>query len=107
MVYVEAAWGGDSSDNVGSRSRHAAVIKLGIRCISWRSRIQSTVALSSAESGFLAVSEVVRDVKFIRSLLEALGYAMSGPTSILEDNQACITMVQEGVISRRTRHYRN
>lgn len=104
VAYVDAAWGGENSEDVGSRSRHGAILTLGNGCISWWSRVQSTVALSSAESEFLAVSEVVRDIKYIRSLLEELLIKQSGPTDIMEDNEACITMINDGIISRKTRH---
>ena len=42
--------------------------------ISWRSKRQPTVALSSAEAEFISASAMVQEVIYLRKFLANLGY---------------------------------
>jgi hypothetical protein len=55
----------------------------------WRSKMQKTSALSSAEAEYLA-STSGSDVLYLRTLLDQLGFAQQSPTPVYEDNTACI-----------------
>jgi hypothetical protein len=54
--------------------------------ISWKSKRQSVVALSTAEAEFVAASSMVQVVIFARRMLDRLGFPQSDPTAIFEDN---------------------
>ena len=56
--------------------------------ISWRSKRQPTVALSSAEAEFISASSMVQEVIFLRKFLTNLGFPQSTPTPIFADNIA-------------------
>ena len=56
--------------------------------ISWKSKKQQTIALSSAEAEYMAVSDFAKEIIYLRSLLANLGFTQDGPTH--EDNTACI-----------------
>ena len=58
--------------------------------ISWKSKRQTVVALSTAEAEFVAASSMVQEVIYTRRLLERLGFPQPDPTAVFEDNATCI-----------------
>ena len=58
--------------------------------ISWRSKRQPTVALSSAEAEFISASAMVQEVIYIRKFLANLGYPQTASTPVFADNETCI-----------------
>ena len=58
--------------------------------IAWKSKQQSSVALSSAEAEYMAASEYAKQVIHRRGLLKAMGFDQGPPTTVYEDNTACI-----------------
>ena len=58
--------------------------------ISWRSKLQTTVALSTCEAEYVALCDAVKEAIYLRHLLADLGFPIPEPTPILEDNSACI-----------------
>jgi hypothetical protein len=49
-----------------------------------------SVALSSTEAEYVALSLASRDVVWLRSLLSEMGFSQGISTKIYEDNQSCI-----------------
>jgi transposase InsO family protein len=60
--------------------------------ISWRSVMQPIQTLSSAEAEFVALSLCGQEVIFLRNLLLDMGFPCQFPTTIYEDNSACIDL---------------
>ena len=58
--------------------------------ISWKSKRQPIVALSTAEAEFAAASSLVQEVIYVRKFLASLGFPQSLPTPVDEDNTTCI-----------------
>ena len=56
----------------------------------WRSKIQKTVSLSTAEAESYSASEMAIEVLYIRKLLENMGFVQAPDTPVYEDNAACI-----------------
>lgn len=56
--YADADWGGDSSTR---KSTSGYVFKIGNCTISWRSKRQSIVALSSTEAEYVALSHATQE----------------------------------------------
>ncbi len=50
--------------------------------ISWKSRRQDSVALSTSDAEYMVVSEVVKEILYLRSILHDVGYAQTAPTDI-------------------------
>ena len=48
--------------------------------ISWRSKRQPTVALSSAEAEFISAAAMVQEMIFLRKILGNLGFPQTAPT---------------------------
>lgn len=99
--YADADWGGDRDTR---RSVTAYAFKLGGAAISWGSKLQSTVALSSCEAEYMSASAAVQDAIHLRLLLKSLGFEQAGHTVIYEDNQGCIGMSENPILHKRSKH---
>jgi hypothetical protein len=99
--YSDSDWGGDTDTR---RSTTAYLFKFGEGPISWSSRLQPTVALSSAEAEYMAASAAVQEATYLRQLLMDFGYPQSTATKIYEDNQGCIALARNPVLHKRTKH---
>ena len=58
--------------------------------IMWKSKMQKTTALSTAEAKYYSASMAGCEVLYLRALLHRLGFAQKKPTPVYEDNTACI-----------------
>ena len=86
------------------RSQTGYLIYFGGGPIDWNSGLQSVIAQSSAESEFVAAFTASRSIVYFRQLLEELMFAQHGPTTIWEDNQACIAMSKNPINYKRNKH---
>ena len=71
--------------------------------ISWVSRRQPTVALSSTEAEYMALSDSSRHACWLRSFISELGYSLP-PTPLCADNQGSIFLASNPAHDRRTKH---
>ena len=85
--YVDSDWAGCPDTR---RSTSGFVLMLNGAAISWKSKRQSVVALSTAEAEFVAASSMVQEVIYARRLLDRLGFPQPNPTAIFEDNATCV-----------------
>ena len=84
--FADSDWG-----NSSSRRSTSGNLCLYNRCpILWRSKMQKTTALSTAEAEYYSASTAATEVLYLRNLLENMGFAQQGPTPVYEDNTACI-----------------
>jgi hypothetical protein len=72
--------------------------------ITWRSKKQSVVALSSTESEYVALSEAGREACWLRNLSEELGFPQNLPTTILGDNLGAMAMARNLQFHKRSKH---
>ncbi len=84
--YADSDWGNRSS----RRSTSGNLMLYNQAPIMWRSKMQKTTALSTAEAEYYSASTAGSDVLYLRRLLEQLGFAQQSPTPVYEDNTACI-----------------
>lgn len=72
--------------------------------ISWATRKQSTISLSSTESEYAALGEGICEAKWIQGLLVEVGYTRETPTTIYIDNQSTIKIAEEPRNHRKMKH---
>lgn len=72
--------------------------------ISWCSRRQRTTASSTMETEYIAASEATREVVWLRSLLTEIYLPQSGPSKILIDNQAAISLSKNPLSHAESKH---
>jgi hypothetical protein len=99
--YTDSDWGGDIDTR---RSTTAYLFKFGGGPISWSSRLQPTVALSSSEAEYMAACAAAQESTYLRQLLREFGYHQRSATKIFEDNQGCIALSRNPVLHKRTKH---
>ena len=85
--FSDADWAGDVDTR---RSTSGYVFQIGNSTVSWSSKIQATVAKSTTEAEYTALSQATQEAVWLRRLLFDLGYSTDLPTSIYEDNQGAI-----------------
>ena len=100
--YVDSDWAGCPDSR---KSTSAYVFMLNGAAISWRSKRQTTVALSTAEAEFISASAMVQEVIYLRKFLDNLGFPQTSPTPVFADNETCIAW-SEGSVggSERAKH---
>ena len=100
--YVDADWAGCPDTR---KSTSGYVFMLNGATVSWRSKRQPVVALSTAEAEFISASAMVQEVIFLRKFLQNLGFPQNGPTPVFADNQTCIAWAEGSVSgSKRVKH---
>lgn len=70
----------------------------------WRSRQQASVALSSSEAEYIALSEAAKEIKFLYQLMVSMGLKVQTPITVRVDNVGAIFMAENVSTSQRTRH---
>jgi hypothetical protein len=71
--------------------------------VSWKSRKQPTVALSSCEAEYMAFTECVQEACFLSMLLTEL-IEVPSPIPIYGDNQGAISLIKNPIVSNRSKH---
>jgi len=96
------------SDYSGDRdTRHSVtgfIIYLQGTPISWKSKSQRSITLSSTEAEYVALSEVTAEIMFIKQILEFLEMKMELPIKVHVDNVGAIYLANNSTIGQRTKH---
>ena len=72
--------------------------------VSWQSKLQKSVSLSSSEAEYVALSEAVKDVMFMVQLLGSMKIAVKYPVTVRVDNVGAIFMASNITTSCHTKH---
>ena len=99
--FTDANWAGNI-DN--ARSTTGYIFYLANGPISWKSKQQKTVALSSTEAEYMSLTAASQEALHLRSLLPILGVDVTLPTVIYEDNESALQLANNPVHHDRTKH---
>jgi hypothetical protein len=99
--YSDADWAGDSDTR---RSRTGYIFYVGKGCVTWQSKRQATVSLSTTQAEYQSLSTATQELLWIRALLKELGYDQSEPTPMHQDNMGCIELTKSNKNHQRTKH---
>uniref|UniRef100_A0AAV1UAK6 Polyprotein n=1 Tax=Peronospora matthiolae TaxID=2874970 RepID=A0AAV1UAK6_9STRA len=102
--YSDADWAGDLADR---KSTSGYVFMLLGAPVSWGSKKQPSVSLSTSEAEYIALSLAIQEGKWINRLLCEIMAAANeeGPELVIrEDNQSCIKMTKNPVNHGRAKH---
>ena len=72
--------------------------------IAWRSKSGKSVTLSSTEAEYVAISELAKEIMFVKQLLESLGIFLTLPIIVQVDNVGAIYLAYNHTVSQRTKH---
>ena len=72
--------------------------------ISWSSKRQELVALSTTEAEYVAITHASKEALWLRSLLTQIFQPLSSPTTLFCDNQGAIALTKDDQHHARTKH---
>ena len=101
-TYADADLAGDIFTRK-STSGYCMILNGGV--VSWSSKLQATVALSTAEAETMAATEAVKHLMHMRLFLRELGQEQREPSVVYEDNVAAIALAHGAEQSKRAKHY--
>jgi hypothetical protein len=99
--YVDADWGSDVNDR---KSTSGYVFKLAGGAISWSSKKQGCVALSSTEAEYVAGAHAAKEAIWLGRLFAGLQQPSTFPIPLLIDNQSAIAIAKNPEFHDRTKH---
>lgn len=100
-VYTDVDWAGDKE----IRKSASAYVAILARClVSWSSKRQTTVAQSSTEVEYIAISEATKEAVWIGRLLEELYQPEIYSNPLHCNNQGLIALAKNPENHRRTKH---
>ena len=99
--YTDADWVGNISDRK-STSRYFTFVKGNL--VTWRSKKQKVVALSSAEAEFRGMAKGLCELLWLKRLLTEIGFAPSSKMNLFCDNKAAIDISHNPIQHDRTKH---
>jgi len=100
IAFTDSDW---ASDKIARRSQTGYFFQIAGAIFSWQSRAQKTVALSSTEAEYMALSDCSRQAVWIKSLLNELGINI-GSIPINGDNQGSIFIGSNPTQEKRSKH---
>ena len=100
-MYVDADW---AQDRESRKSTSGFTILFGDSCISWKSKKQTCVALSTCEAEYIALSESAKELLWILQLTKDMELDQHNPIPVYEDNQATIKVAENEKSNFRMKH---
>ena len=101
LSYSDADFAGDKDNG---KSTGGYVIKLGTGAISWSSKLQSIVTLSTTEAEYISGVETGKEMLWTRNILSEFGYTVDGASPLLMDNQSAINVSKNPEHHGRMKH---
>jgi len=99
--YIDTDWANDLGDR---KSTSGYMFKLAGGAISWSSKKQSSVVLSSTEAEYIAGAHTAKELVWLRRLLGDIGMPDDNPTVLRMDNQSAIAIAKNPQFHNRTKH---
>ena len=99
-TYCDADFAGDKGT---TRSTSGYVVKMGTGAVSWASRLQSLVTLSTTEAEYVSAVAAGQEMLWLHNLFTELGYPTTGlPLCI--DNQSALSVTKNPEHHGRMKH---
>ena len=100
--YCDADWG--TSDDRRSITGYGFQLCRRGPLISWKSRKQPTVALSTCEAEYMSLASAVQEAKFLSYLLNGVVKGMVTSVTLHCDNQGTLALAKNPVHHQRSKH---
>ena len=102
--YSDADWAADQNDRRSTTGYCFSLTENG-PVISWKSRKQPTVALSTCEAEYMALAATTQESMYLVQLLKGVDLnSPHVPVKIYEDNQGAIALSKNPVSRQRSKH---
>lgn len=102
LAFTDADW---ANNDENRRSTSGTVIKLHASDspIVWKTAKQRTVALSSCESEYVAITQCIQELIFLQNLFRSI-QVNCFPAMIYTDSQSAMALANNAVVSNRSKH---
>ncbi|KAG8478904.1 hypothetical protein CXB51_028750 [Gossypium anomalum] len=97
--YVDADFAGD----LDKRSLTGYVFTIGCCAIGWKATLQTTVALSTTETEYMAITEACKEAIWLKGLFSELNEDLQIST-VFCDSQSAIFLTKDQMFHERTKH---
>ena len=77
---------------------------MGTGAVSWMSKLQSMVALSTTEAEYIAAVSAGQEILWLRNLFTELGYTLPSSSILYVDNQSAIAVAKNPEHHGRMKH---
>lgn len=101
IAYTDSDYAGDMEDR---KSTSGYVFMLSEGAVSWSSRKQPIVTLSTTEAEFVAAAACACQAVWMRRILEKLSHSQTGCTTVMCDNSSTIKLSKNPVMHGRSKH---
>jgi Reverse transcriptase (RNA-dependent DNA polymerase) len=101
MGYTDADWAGNIIDR---KSTSGYFTFVGGNLVTWRSKKQESVALSSAEAELVAMVKGISELLWLKKLMEEIGFELNEEMVLLCDNKSAMDMCHNPIQHDRTKH---
>ncbi|XP_042028443.1 secreted RxLR effector protein 161-like [Salvia splendens] len=99
--FVDANWAGDPNDR---RSTTGYCFSTGSAVISWCSKKQETLALSSSEAEYVATTMAAQECVWVKRVIGDMLQNVDYPVKIRCGNESAIKLASNPVFHARTKH---
>ena len=80
------------------------MVKIGTGVVSWMSKHQPIVALSTTEAEYVAACKAGKEIVWMHKLLQEIGFELNGPLTLHMDNQSAIQVAKHPEHHGRMKH---
>ena len=102
-AFSDVNWAEHETDRHSTRGYCVSLSKFG-PLISWKTKRQATVALSTCEAEYMALATTIQECMYLVQLLQGIdGYHYRQP-KVYEDNQGTIALAKNPVQRQRCKH---
>ena len=105
QAYSDADWAGDVKDR-RSTTGYCVLYSLsqGGTLVSWKTKKQPTVALSTCEAEYIALAATIQECLYLTQLLDGIDKHVYMLPIVFEDNQGTIALAKNPVKRQRCKH---
>jgi hypothetical protein len=100
-AFSDSDWANQKDDR---KSTSGVIVLMCGGPVIYKSRLQRTVALSTAEAEYMALALCVQEVVWIRSVLSELGIDQQRGTDVFVDNQSALAIAKNVGYQSRAKH---
>jgi hypothetical protein len=99
--YIDSDFAGNLDDR---KSTSGHVFQLGTNLISWESKKQPIISISSAEAEYVATTSTSCQVVWLRRILKDMSHTEKDPTPIFYDNTSAISLSKNHGFHKKSKH---
>lgn len=103
IAYSDADWASSLKDRHSTSGYCFSLAKNGA-LISWKSKKQPTIALSTCEAEYISLAATTQESLYLMQLLNSIDNKVYECTTVYEDNQGAIALSKNPVRRQRCKH---